>query len=295
MQTNPDNKSEGDIEKIVGLYSHSNELRDTFYSNSKKKKNVFHVLLNASGLVLQKDTLTVTGSSTKDHLIKISDIIGGRCVRLQNPGRFKSASSGCGVCTPKVSDKKGTENYEDAYLYVFAYILKKNRRNVVRRERTVITLRFRSFDSHDDNMREAEKWYIALKAHRDNYLNQYLPGTVSGRVAMKRLLILLNPKSGSGKARDMFHHQVVPVLNEAEIPYDLYVTKHSHYAFDFIRKRDLSVWSGIVAIGGDGLFHEILNGLLKRLDWESVINISLGIVPCGSGNGLARSIAHLFE
>ncbi|XP_073840767.1 sphingosine kinase 2 isoform X2 [Musca autumnalis] len=262
------------------------ELRDTFYSSSKKKKgSVFHVVLNSSGLALQRST-TVAG---KDLVVKISDIIGGRCVRIQRTQRFKS-TGGCGVCTPNISDKERTSEDEDAYLYLFAYVLKKNIRNVLRRERTVITLRFRSFDSHEDNMREAEKWYKTLKAYRESYV---LNGVSKNGQIPKRLLILLNPKSGSGKAKELFHRQVVPVLNEAEVPYDLYVTKHSNYAYDFVRRRDLSVWTEIATVGGDGLFHEVVNGLFKRMDWENVIeNISLGIVPCGSGNGLARSIAH---
>lgn len=287
-------KSEAGSEKTPDLNAFSDELRDTFYSNNKNK-SVFHVRLNSSGLLLQRNT---SSGNKKDHYVKICDIIGGRCVWLQKPNRMKTGST-CGVCTPNVSEKQNSnfEKQEDAYLYVFAYVLKKNIRNVIRRERTVITLRFRSFDSHEDNMREAEKWCKSLKSYRDKHLKLCGVFDNSSRtLTSKRLLILLNPKSGSGKSRELFHQHVVPVLNEAEIPYDLYVTKHSHYAANFVRQRDLSVWSGIVAIGGDGLFHEILNGLLLRHDWKRVVeNISLGIVPCGSGNGLARSIAHSYQ
>ncbi|XP_061402349.1 sphingosine kinase 2 [Musca vetustissima] len=286
-------------EKILHSSLAGHELRDTFYSNSKKKKGcVFHVVLNSLGLLLQRNSMSISGSTvaTKDHVVPISDIIGGRCVRLQRTQRFKSPG-GCGVCTPTISDKDRKENEdEDAYLYVFAYILKRNMRNNVRRERTVITLRFRSFDSHEDNMREAEKWYKTLKIHRENYLLEGAARDCRFNIPPKRLLILLNPKSGSGKAKELFHRQVVPVLNEAEIPYDLYVTKHSNFAHEFVKKRDLSMWTEIAAVGGDGLFHEVVNGLFKRVDWENVIeNISLGIIPCGSGNGLARSIAHCNE
>lgn len=285
--------NERDMQKTSRQCSLVDELRDTFYSNSKKN-SVFHVCLNSNGLLLQAEAST---GVTKDHLVKMCEIIGGRCVRLQKSIRFKTTGS-CGACTPGTSDKYSiSDRSEDAYLYVFAYVLKKSRRNVLRRERTVITLRFRSFDSHEDNMREADKWYKTLKAHRENYLAlSSASGFDSKILHLKRLLVLLNPKSGSGKARELFHQHVVPIFNEAEVPYDLYVTKHSNYAFDFIRKRNISIWTGIVAVGGDGLFHEILNGLLKRADWEDVVaNISLGIVPCGTGNGLARSIAHSYK
>lgn len=38
---------------------------------------------------------------------------------------------------------------------------------------------------------------------------------------------------------------------------------------------------------------EVINGIFERYDWCEVIkHIPVGIVPCGSGNGLARSIAY---
>lgn len=44
---------------------------------------------------------------------------------------------------------------------------------------------------------------------------------------------------------------------------------------------------------GDGILFEVINGIFERPDWETVISeISFGIIPCGSGNGLAKSIAH---
>uniref|UniRef100_A0A1I8P1H0 sphingosine kinase n=1 Tax=Stomoxys calcitrans TaxID=35570 RepID=A0A1I8P1H0_STOCA len=287
MQLDPNN---GYSRRKLNLPVVANELQDTFYSNGIKR-NVVHVRLNSTGLLLQKRTVPA-GNFSKNHQVKISDIIGGRCVRLQRSARFNS-TTGC-VCTPN-AEENDTSQAEDAYLYVFAYILKKNLRNCIRRERTIITLRFRSFDSHEDNLREAEIWYKTLKMHRNNYLMQDNPVSFAN-FPIRRLLILLNPKSGTGNAKELFREQVVPVLNEAEVLYDMYITKDSKYAFEFIQSRDLSAWSGIAAVGGDGLFHEILNGLLKRSDWKKVVeNVSIGIVPCGSGNGLARSIAYCFN
>lgn len=46
-------------------------------------------------------------------------------------------------------------------------------------------------------------------------------------------------------------------------------------------------------VGGDGIVFEVINGLFERHDWQDVIkSIPIGVVPGGSGNGLARSIAH---
>lgn len=43
--------------------------------------------------------------------------------------------------------------------------------------------------------------------------------------AGNKLLIVLNPKSGPGKSREIFDSEIMPILTEADIPYDLYVTR----------------------------------------------------------------------
>ena len=40
-------------------------------------------------------------------------------------------------------------------------------------------------------------------------------------------------------------------------------------------------------------FSTDFQGLFQRDDNQGVINIPLGIIPAGSGNGLARSLAHI--
>ena len=53
---------------------------------------------------------------------------------------------------------------------------------------------------------------------------------------------------------------------------------------------DLSKINGIVVVSGDGLLYEIVNGMLNRKDWLEIRKIPIGIIPGGSGNGVA---AHL--
>lgn len=109
----------------------------------------------------------------------------------------------------------------------------------------------------------------------------------------RKLLVLLNPKSGSGRGRETFQRRIHPILSEAERPYEIHITKHANYARDFIRTRDIYQWSGLLMVGGDGIVFEVVNGLFQRPDWEKALReLPLGVIPCGSGNGLAKSIAH---
>ncbi|TDG42976.1 hypothetical protein AWZ03_010603 [Drosophila navojoa] len=280
---------------------------DTFYTSQRKGSHVFRVRLDATGFTLQRES--PSGVTIKEQKVKICNIIGARCMRMKkshrnlagcacvNPGTPAAGSGRKGTpskCSMTSKEENATEVGDgSAYLYLFAYVLKKKSlRSSLHRERTVLTLRFRSFDTFEDNMREADRWYRALRWQLHQTLEPIFVESV-GEPRRRRIVVLLNPKSGSGNAREVFNTSVAPILNEAEVPYDLFVTKHSNYAIEFMSTRRLDEWCTILAVGGDGLFHEIINGLLCRADWAQVMDsLALAIIPCGSGNGLARSIAH---
>ncbi len=49
-------------------------------------------------------------------------------------------------------------------------------------------------------------------------------------------------------------------------------------------------YDGLVTISGDGLFHEVMNGLGARPDAATALRFPVGIIPAGSGNGLTASL-----
>lgn len=295
------------------------QLVETFYVTSKKN-SVYYVKLTENGLTLRKET----NVSAKEQTIQLQDIIGCRCLRSKR--KKKNASSCTCAALPGPTEIKVVEensvdlDESDAsvYLYIYAYILEKSPRCINgRRERTTITLRFRSFDNYEQNNEEAQKWRNAIKYLIHNSIDSNsmtqmkkcslshssVPISTSSSPFLpyipketRKVLVLLNPKSGSGKARQTFQKCVVPVFVEAEIPYEVQVTKHANYAREFARLRDLYAWRSIVVVGGDGIYYEVINGLFERPDWEKAVkSIPIGIIPCGSGNGLAKTIAHNYR
>lgn len=295
--------SQSKCKEIVEKCSSSDEkvyLKETFYISSKKN-SVFIVKLTDHGLCLRKEANT----SVKEQVIRINDIIGCRCLRSQKKARGRAACA-CSSNVPRDKSRvveddtlELDESDVSAYLYVYAYVFKKTLRNHCRRERTVLTLRFRSYDKFDDNIREAQKWRSTIKR-----LMLYVGGggdpvqlKTAIQAEQKKLLVILNPKSGSGKARELYQQQVAPIYGEAEIPIELHVTKRANFARELIRhKHDIFSYRGIVVCGGDGIYYEVINGIMERGDWDEVFqSIPIGIIPCGSGNGLARSIAHIYN
>jgi diacylglycerol kinase (ATP) len=97
------------------------------------------------------------------------------------------------------------------------------------------------------------------------------------------LILAINPSSGRGRARnlaliakDYFSERGIPVtlLEGASL---------ADFREKLIYHLDHESVSGVVAFGGDGFIHEIIQHIIPR-------QIPLGVIPCGTGNDLARSI-----
>ncbi|MED6247283.1 hypothetical protein ATANTOWER_020535 [Ataeniobius toweri] len=140
---------------------------------------------------------------------------------------------------------------------------------------------------------EAERWSAAVQcllrevpvAANTEFSRSLLPRS-------RRLLLLVNPFSGRGQAMQWCQTHILPMIREANISYNLIRTERQNHARELIREIPLQEWDGIVIVSGDGLLHEVINGLMERPDWEQAIKTPVSILPCGSGNALAGSINH---
>ncbi len=95
------------------------------------------------------------------------------------------------------------------------------------------------------------------------------------------LNIIANLKSGKGRGLKNIK-KIVKYCLEKNIDYALYLTNKRGHATEIA--RDLTQNGGtIVALGGDGTFHEVLNGIV---DLE---NTTLGFIPSGRGNDFVRT------
>ena len=97
------------------------------------------------------------------------------------------------------------------------------------------------------------------------------------------LILAINPRSGRGQARKkaLIAKKYFDALG---IRVSL-VEGHSLDDFrqQFIEQLDREIIAGVVALGGDGFIHEIIQHVVPR-------QIPLGVIPCGTGNDFARSI-----
>ena len=117
-----------------------------------------------------------------------------------------------------------------------------------------------------------------------------------------KCLVVLNPFSGGGGAEDVYQTIVKPMLEEAGLEHDAVVTQAAGHARERMRRDpagkagergDIAEYDAVVAMGGDGILFEILQGIRARPDGEALMAaLTFGLVPCGTYNGLAKSLAH---
>ncbi|KAL7874628.1 hypothetical protein SRHO_G00055980 [Serrasalmus rhombeus] len=140
---------------------------------------------------------------------------------------------------------------------------------------------------------EAEKWNAAVQCLlRGLDVSATTEFSKSMLPRPRRLLLLVNPFSGRGQAMQWCQTHILPMIREANISYNLIQTERQNHARELIREISLHEWDGIIIVSGDGLLHEVVNGLMDRPDWEQAIKTPVGILPCGSGNALAGSVNH---
>lgn len=119
----------------------------------------------------------------------------------------------------------------------------------------------------------------------------------------ERLLVVVNPFSGTAKGEEVYKTIVSPMLEQADIDHDLLITTHARHAEERVKVQpkdsdiiDLAKYDGIVAIGGDGMVHEILQGIHSRSDCMILLKrLKLGHIGAGTSNGLSKSLVHASE
>jgi YegS/Rv2252/BmrU family lipid kinase len=104
---------------------------------------------------------------------------------------------------------------------------------------------------------------------------------------MSKTLLVLNPMAGHGAALKMFP-QVETALRKAGMEFEIVHTRASLHAVQLAWEAPAQGYERIIAIGGDGIVHEVVNGLLRASNEGETI--ALGIIPLGTGNDFIKSL-----
>lgn len=84
--------------------------------------------------------------------------------------------------------------------------------------------------------------------------------------SVKNILIFASPVSGTGDAEMVVRKMVLPVLHFSKHRVQVIVTKRAHHCEDYVADLNnvINEHFVVVGVGGDGMVHEIVNGLHRR-------------------------------
>lgn len=98
----------------------------------------------------------------------------------------------------------------------------------------------------------------------------------------KKIRFIINPKSGTGKQRRVEKH-IHKLLSETDVHYEICYTTAPAHAVSLSHEAAEWNYDIVVAVGGDGSVNEVARGIAGTAT-------ALGIIPTGSGNGLAHCL-----
>ncbi len=101
---------------------------------------------------------------------------------------------------------------------------------------------------------------------------------------MPNIKVIVNPLAGRGYA-SRISSQISETLTALGARFDLVHTRRAGEAIDLAGGAVSDGFDTIVAVGGDGTSHEVVNGMLANRNGASLPN--LGCIPAGSGNDFA--------
>ena len=98
-----------------------------------------------------------------------------------------------------------------------------------------------------------------------------------------KALFIMNPISGAIKKSGV-QKLIDQYIDKSKFDYKIRYTEYAGHATEIAREAAASGIDVVVAVGGDGTINEVGRALIHT-------STALGVIPCGSGNGLARHLS----
>ena len=98
----------------------------------------------------------------------------------------------------------------------------------------------------------------------------------------KQILALINPISGTAN-KDYLPETIRQIVDSSLFDLSIRFTQRPNHAYQLAKEAAGNGYYGVIAVGGDGTVNETASALCDT-------DTALGIVPNGSGNGLARHL-----
>jgi sphingosine kinase len=103
--------------------------------------------------------------------------------------------------------------------------------------------------------------------------------------------VLVNPFGGQGYAEKSWTKDIEPIFAAANCIVDVERTKYRGHAVEIVENLDIDAYDVVACASGDGLPHEVFNGLAKHKTPKLALRkIAVVQLPCGSGNAMSLNL-----
>lgn len=135
---------------------------------------------------------------------------------------------------------------------------------------------------------------LLIEYCNNNYSNdvveEILQRSYKNSKRSRRILVIINPYGGKGNAKKIFMRKSKRLLMASEFKFDIQYTKYRGHGVDIAQNMDITKYDTIACASGDGIPHEVINGLYRRSDRVDAFNkLAITQIPCGSGNAMSVS------
>lgn len=95
-------------------------------------------------------------------------------------------------------------------------------------------------------------------------------------------MVIANPKAGANKVAQEWPI-ISDLLTKHGISFDVLFSEHKYHSIELTVKAIKDGYRKLIALGGDGTIHEVVNGIFFQKD-VPYSEITMGVIPSGSGN-----------
>ncbi len=112
--------------------------------------------------------------------------------------------------------------------------------------------------------------------------NMGRPAVPDRPASTRRMIFIVNPKSGKGQAVEIMQ-RISPIFRVCGVDLVVHVTTRCGHAKDIMNDADISMYNGVICVGGDGTVNEVISGLLgnSRYSQRGDSDFTVGVIPAG--------------
>ena len=132
----------------------------------------------------------------------------------------------------------------------------------------------------------------SLHAHTKRWVEALMDRAYpSNTKRRQRVKVLINPFGGQGYAGKLWTREVEPIFAAARCEVDVEKTAYRGHATEIAEKMDVDAVDVVACASGDGLPHEVFNGLAKQKNTRRALQkVAVTQIPCGSGNAMSLNL-----